>query len=628
MIGRLAAAAAAALLGSLASLVLLTLFYATGSALRIDFAVDPPRLVSGIYPAERDVATGLTFAWTGADMALRLPGLDRRVPWTVEIRLRGARQPPADNPVLTFSVDGVIVGVEASATDFTTVRLRLPPSAERPRGALLTMQSSTTFVPGPQDPRALGILLDAISVTADGLPLPPRPALAGAAGAGAVFGAALALIGVTAGMAVGAAVLVALGQAAVIARGFGAYTQFPDTAMRLALGIGIALIAIVAILERISRQPLRNTARFAVGFSAAALFLKLLVLLHPDMPPGDALFQAHRFQAVLGGSYYFTSIAPGNYLFPYPPGLYVLATPFADLVRREAGDVVLLRIIVLAADALAGGLLYVTATRGWADRRAGAMATAIYHLMPLDFRVASGGTLTSAFAQSLGVISLALMALPWTGWRLPAVAALTVALVAAYLSHTSTFAVLSVTTMVVAVVFAWRGGVPLRRAAGAVALAGVAAAVIAVAVYYAHFLDTYRTELTRLGSATAAATDAGGRSLAARAGIVPLYLHVYFGVPTLILTAFGASQLWRHHPRNRLTLTLAGWSLSCLAFLALGVLTPLDLRYYVAALPAVALSAAFAASRMWSAPSTRVVVVLLLTWAVGIGIHTWWTTLV
>ena len=72
------------------------------------------------------------------------------------------------------------------------------------------------------------------------------------------------------------------------------------------------------------------------------------------MPIGDALFQAHRFQEVLAGRYYFTSIAPGNYQFPYAPGLYVVAALVRGLVRRGLADMTLLRDIVCAADALAG----------------------------------------------------------------------------------------------------------------------------------------------------------------------------------------------------------------------------------------------------------------------------------
>ena len=93
------------------------------------------------------------------------------------------------------------------------------------------------------------------------------------------------------------------------------------------------------------------------------------------------------FKTCSAGSYYFTSIAPGNYQFPYAPGLYVFAIPFAGLVRRGVADMTLLRTIVCAADALAGLLLYTMAVRMRGDRLAGALAVALYHLIPLGFGV-------------------------------------------------------------------------------------------------------------------------------------------------------------------------------------------------------------------------------------------------
>jgi hypothetical protein len=629
MIGRLATAASTALLGSLAAVVLMALFYVTGPTLHLDFAVDPPRLMTGVHKAERDEATGLTFAWTSGDVALRVPGLDRRVPWILEVRLRGARENSADNPAVAFFVDGIRVATAQSETGFTATRLELPARPERPRGLLVTMQASSTFVPGPQDPRPLGVMLDFVTLSPQGIVLPPRSPFTTAATGGALFGAAIALMGVAPGLAIGAAVLVSAGLTATLARGFGPFTDYPETALRLTLAISIALAGIVLVLERGGRRPLRNTARFAVGFSAAALLLKLLVLLHPGMPTGDALFQAHRFQEVLRGNYYFTSIAPGNYLFPYAPGLYMAASPFADLVRREAGDVALLRIVVAVTDAVVAALLYLAVSRGWGDRRAGAMATAIYHLMPLDFRIATGGTLTSAFAQSLGVLSLVVMTLPSIGRSLQALGALMAVLLAASLSHTSTFAIVSTSTIIVAATIAWRGGLPLRPAAKAIALAGVTAALVAVAVYYAHFLDTYRTELSRITTETAhAAADAGGRSITDRALVVPYYLRQYFGIPVILLSLLGTRNLWNQQRRDQLTLTLAGSALTCLAFLAIGILTPVDMRYYVAALPVVAITAARGASHAWSqSPTHRAIAGGLLAWAIGYGIHTWWTTL-
>ena len=621
---RLLAAVAIGILGALSSAVFLAFFYALWPTLRIDFDVDPPRFVTGIHPSERDDASGRTFAWTAKDVALRLPGLDRRVPWSVEMRVRGGRANASANPEIVVWLDGVRVSSTASRTDFEDLRFGIPPRADRPRGALVTIQVSNTFVPGGSDPRPLGVMLDHIVVRPEGLAVPPPGAFKGAATAGAALAAAVALLGVTPGSAIAAAILVAAGQAAVLTRGFGPYTGFPGLIARLGIAIGAGLVVIVFVMQRVRGARLRNTARFAIAFSAAALFIKLLVQLHPNMPLGDALFQAHRFQQVLAGDFYFTSIAPGGYLFPYPPGLYVAALPFADFVRREAGDVMLLRMVVLTTDAIVAALLYAVVVRGWGDRLAAAFAAAIYQLLPLTFMISAGGTLTSAFAQSLAVAALAVVSAHWLRLeRLPAVALLAIALLAAFLSHTSTFAILGATTMVVAVLFLWRGGPAMRSPAAAVALAGAASIVLAVVVYYAHFVDTYRTEFARLGGETAsAAADAGGRSIADRATAVPRYLHLYFGVPALALAAAGAWDLWRRAARDRLTLAVAAWGLTCVAFLVIGVLTPVDMRYYVAALPAIAITAAAGASAGWTAGGPRrIATVVLLTWLAVLGVR-------
>lgn len=630
MTRRLVSAAWAGLIGALASVVLLALFYVLQSVLRLEFDIDPPRMVTGIFPSERDQATGLTYAWTGKDVALRLPGLDRRVEWSLTLRVRGGRQVREDNPAVALFVDGVHALTHQTRTEFDEIRVALPRRPERPRGALVTLQSSGTFVPGPQDPRPLGVMVDAVTIAPEGLALPPWPALAGVAWAGAALGIAMALLGSAPGLAVAAVVLIALGQSAIAARGFAPFTDFPDRVARLGTTVAVALVLGVFTAELLRRRRLRNTARFAAAFTAIALFLKLLVLLHPNMPVGDALFQAHRFQDVLRGNYYFTSIAPGNYLFPYAPGLYVAAAPFADFVRREAGDVVLLRIVVIATDAAAGLLLYPIVAACWNDRRAGAMAIALYHLLPLDFGIAAGGTLTSAFAQSLSVASLVLMSAPWLRIGHPAgVAALTVALAAAFMSHTSTFAILSVSSAAIAGVYWWRGGPLLRPAAIAVAAAGLAAVLLAVGLYYSHFIETYRTEFTRISGETAAAAgDAGGRSIAQRAMAVPRYVREYFGIPAVLLLLAGARDLWRRGSRDRLTLAVAGWGIACLIFLVIGVLTPVDMRYYLAALPAVAAVGAAGASQGWGAAGPpRLVTTVLLIWWILTGVGSWWNTL-
>ena len=64
------------LLAAVAALVWLTLFYGVHPSVSVDFDTAPARLLTGVYPVERD-PEGRAFAWTSDRTTLRLPGLDR-----------------------------------------------------------------------------------------------------------------------------------------------------------------------------------------------------------------------------------------------------------------------------------------------------------------------------------------------------------------------------------------------------------------------------------------------------------------------------------------------------------------------------------------------------------------------
>src|SRR4029077_10198529 len=179
-----------------------------------------------------------------------------------------------------------------------------------------------------------------------------------------------------------------------------------------------------------------------------------------------------------------------------------------------------------------------------------------------------------------------------------------------------------------------RGGPSLRSPAAAIALATLAAAIPAVALYYAHFMDTYRAEFARIGHETAtAAADAGGRTIADRLRLVPYSVRIYIGIPVLLLAILGAPDLARRHGRERLTLALAGWTASCVIFMVIGILTPVDMRYYLAAVPALAIAAGCGAAWAWNGASRpgrrawRIAAAILLAETVSSGFTSWWSAL-
>src|SRR5262249_51784832 len=140
--------------------------------------------------------------------------------------------------------------------------------------------------------------------------------------AGVVVGAAVAVLMLPWLAGLSLILLTAFATAFIETRGLGPFVPFPW----LPIAIGAVASAIVTTIA----LPARTTGgRLVVAITFITVGLQLLLLTHPDMPVNDAIFQTHRFQDVLGGHYLFASLAPGNYRFPYPIGLYLFARPFA-----------------------------------------------------------------------------------------------------------------------------------------------------------------------------------------------------------------------------------------------------------------------------------------------------------
>lgn len=620
-----------AVLGALAGAAALVFVHAAKPAIVLDMKDEPSSLVRGFHPVERG-PEGVTFAWTRALAELRLPGLDRRSPWTVTIRVRGARPDPAQLPDLRVAVDGEVVSVVRTTNEFEVITVEVPASADNDRGAVITLVSSSTFVPGGHDARELGVMVDEIRVSPanDAVALPPRRAIGGALLAAGAFGGALAAIGLTPIVAVAAAVLIALGQAVVMARGLGPYEPYGGDQAWFAFAITLLLVSGVWIAERITGRRSRNTARFAVAFTAATLFLSLAALLHPSMPAGDLVFHGHRFEWVLGGRAFFTSPGPGGHHWPHPIALYVLAAPFTAIVHGFQAHLDLLRTVTAVALALAGLLVYLAIVRASGDRLAGAIACGLFHLVPLNFQVQAAGEITQAFAQSALLAALALVALgtvregSWRGWLAGAAAATLAAL-----GHPATFLFAVLALLVVAGLYAKAGGPVLRGTSRTVAWMTAAAVAAAVALFYGHFLDTWRELLAALAGAAPTAGDAARSTIGGRLIAVPHDLLTGYGLPLMALAAAGATWLIRRQQRDRLSLVLLAWAGAWALAIVLGVLTPLDLRPHLAFFPAVAMLGGIGAAWLWRRNGlSQVVAGLLLALVVARGVWEWLRPLV
>lgn len=634
-------AVAAALAGAVAGgvAIVVALLWHPGVSFEMDRNL--PSFADGFYAHERSGPD--TWVWTSRSSQLRLDGVDRRVPWECRIRFRGGRPPDASQPEARLSVDGVVLSSTQTSNEFQDVTVRAPVAAGA-RGLVFGIAVSEVFLP-PGDPRELGVLVDRLSCApAQATSAWPAPlAVARSAGSAAMLALAVALAGAGLGGGMLAGLVFGVVQAVALATGAARFTDYPDVMIWLAFWTGTAVLVVSRAWAWMGGVPLERASRFAVAFSAGAVYVKLLGLLHPAKPIVDALYHAHRLEWVISGRYYFTQVMPDGVEFPYAIALYVFAAPWMWLA---SDPVAVLRVVVCVAEALAGGLLFVAVARAWGDRVTAAVAVVLFHLVPLVYNVVGNANLTNAFGQSAALAAVAAaVALPLPAGRVAQVALLTAITTVALLSHVSTFGLTMATLVMVALLFRVVGGPALRPQAWRVLGAAVLAAVLAVGLYWAHFGDTYRTlARVRAEAQVAAAADAGPGavpaaietvSLASRLGGALRSGYVDAGWALLFLGLIGAWRVVAERRRDRLTLAIAAWAAAYLVFLTVAVFAPVNEGYEryaaefvgrvdLAVYPGLVALAALGAVWCWRAGvAGRLAALAAGSGAVAIGWHEW-----
>jgi hypothetical protein len=638
---RLSIAGVAALAAAIVAVAALAAVYGRSPAIRLEMDREKVPGVSGFFPSERD--RDLTFAWMGRSAAVEVPGLDRRVPWTCAATVAVGVPAGVRLPALRFSADGLEIRTWQIARIPEVVSFEIPARPDR-SGVVVGIAASGTFKPGPQDSRELGAAFDRLACEpAEGRSaMPPWHSMIRAAAAAAALGAAFGLAGLPALAASGLAALVALAQAWPLAFGMAPYHAGAVPALPVAAVLALGLVLAMALVGLLRRVAAPVAWRAAAAVTAMAGYLKLLVLLHPSMPIMDALFQAHRLEWVLAGRYYFTSLTPDGYLFPYGISLYLAAAPLARLVPDH---VALVRLTVVAAECAAGLLVFAMAARAWSDRRAALLALALFHATPIAQGVIGTGNLTNAFGESMAVASVAAMVLlpvtapAWLWVLLPGSLA-----AFAFVAHFSTLVVLSATMAAIGLCWRWLGDPPVRRAAARVMACLAVAVALSFAAFYGHFWDTYRAQAQRLAGevraiaaddARATSADAGTRGAPPKAAKLPppagerfwtmlRRTRGAFVVMYGALALAGAVLIVRQQRRDRLSLAIWAWMASLAAFSALAVLTPLEMRYHLAVAPALAILAAAAISWSMQGPWSRTVAGAVAGAVVALGARGWY----
>ena len=624
---RLGIACLAALTAAIVASVTISAVYQWRPGIRLGMDRQLPPGVRGFYPAERQGKT--FFAWSGSHVRLVFDHIDRRVAWTCQADVINWRSPEAGPArVRVHSTQAVLL--DRQVDEAAAVLVFTLPADQASRTLDIGVDVWPTFRPGPKDPRELGLAFDAISCdpAAGARPWPDRAVVARGVAAAATAGAVIGLAGLPALAAAGVSAVLALAQSWSYAIGGAALSLTSPPAFMLITLFALFCLLPVGLAAGALRAPLSAPARLAVVVSACGFYLKLVFLLHPDKAVVDALFHAHRFDWVLAGNFYFTQLSTSATPFPYAVGLYVFSAPWSLLTNDH---ITLLRIVVCAAEAVAGALLYPLIVGAWRDRGAGVVAVLLFHLLPLPYGVIGNANLTNAFGQQAALVTM----IAATGWAFEprgwiACAGLTALAGLAFLSHVGTLVFLLPTLLFLAGLYYLAPGGLFRRPARHVLTAAGLALALAVALYYGHFGEVYRPHVEKAWAAIADTASGEARSAVTSPGQAPppperqaSPLQLGFsgaagqtwgsvGWPILVLGLAGTVSLLVRRRLDRLVLGLGAWFLGCAVFLGWSIVRTVEPRYVqdawefigrvqLATSPAFAILAAAGAAWAWRA---------------------------
>jgi hypothetical protein len=554
--------------------------------------------MAGFYGPEAVPDQNRHFAWTTRSATISVPRVDRTRPHVMRLRMSAPRPAGLPAPEVAIGVDGITVERLTIGRDARDVAIVIAP-AERDR-VDVTLTSSNDFVPGTSDTRALALKVDSIAIgaTEGRLHLPTKTAWLALATL-ALYGAIAGAFGTTVPLSIGLGAFAGLTHGWLLIIDGGFLGTLPDRALTIAMG-GAAAAVIVGVLSFVRRGSYPGWPA-AAALVMTTTCVKLAFFAHPAVNIGDAVFQVHRAQLVHAGRYYFTSVTPRPFFeFPYAIALYVTSMPLWSAFPSELDKVHLLRGVAIVADSSVALALYFLAARFWSSHRAGLAAAALYPSIGITTLALCTANLTNVFGQ--GIFGLAVAYLLWEAggrrrwWHLVPASAV---LAYAFLSHFSTVSIGVPLVAAIGLSLLASADVSRRQASIWVLAALLLAGGVSYVTYYSHFTEVYKRTLARVAARDGEAPRRSMvRPVSSKTTDYVSEVRAMFGVPLLIAAVAGIALIIRDRRRDFFSVALAAWLAVTLVFVALGIVSAIEMRANLAAAPLAAALAAYAIAHL------------------------------
>jgi hypothetical protein len=364
--------------------------------------------------------------------------------------------------------------------------------------------------------------------------------------------------------------------------------------------------------------------RAAAAWWGAVLAFRCFLLPLPDVASIDLTFHAHnieRFQRgeVLGSA---VSDAAGQPVFiPYPPALYAVLAPFVPVGDTAAGEAAV-RWAMIVLEGTVPLLVFGLMRSAGADTAEAALAAIAASVMPEGLLVLPKGVAANVTGAWLALVAT---------WAVVARASPVIvagAAALAFLGHPGSAASFAGLVAVWALLAAYAGAEPRRRALTVVA-ATAAGALLAWLVYYREVAELTRDSLGHFGGEASHIPGRFGGVRWVHLGKMAQDVALKFGLGPFALATLGLAA----GPPSRLRPLVHAWLVVTAGLAAFALLTPVALRFEYFVAPALAMAAGVGAARQVEAGrgawvTVAFAVALGIQVALGLAIHSGWFDLI
>lgn len=452
------------------------------------------------------------FRWSSGDTSyIYFDGVGRQ-DFDAVVTVNGTRPAGATPATLRLSAGDRTLLDQTLPPGITEHTFRVP--REAIEGGSLTLRLDTNSFAVPGDRRELGVILLgarlAPGAASDRFVEPHAGTVVALAGAAAILGVLLALMGWGAGAVSLAGALLSL-----FASGLLVFDRLWLTQRGWAWAWPQALVAgavVAALCWWVGGRLMEAGGVRWAGRQRRALVTLVLVVfavrlagqLHPSIFVYDLGFHANILRMVESGNLLFTTQpaefgGTGHSTF-YLPTPYLFIAPLHWLV---GDDWLAIRLFTVALGTLGALPVYYIAARAIRGGRAGLFAAALYLVFPISVIIFSWGVTSNITGEFFALCSLAVFvgARPPIHPRRPAFWALALLAFLSIMSHPGVLALFAVAFVGACLLALWRARDRAMRGHALWSLAAfVLAGAAALLLYFRHFVPEMAASLARIGA--------------------------------------------------------------------------------------------------------------------------------